>query len=129
MRTATMFCLTAAVFLLAGCGDTRDNLMEQNLALMNEFGDVLASVKDEASAKAAEARIKSIGERLEALRKRSDALGKISADEEKALKGRWEAKAQASGERMFKEMGRIMTDPKLGPLLRDAVQKIRPAGE
>jgi hypothetical protein len=122
--------MTAAVLSLAliltGCKDDHDSLMKKTVDKMNELASTLESVNDEASSKAAAPKIKAIAADLQELKKKADALPKPSAEEEKRLKDKYKKSLSEAGQKVFGQMGKFMTNPKLStPELREALKSMQ----
>ena len=86
MRPVTFGLLAVALVVAgAGCGDSYEKVTRDQIKLLNEAADVLAEVKDEASGKAAVARLEELAARAEAGRARAEALGPISKEKAASL--------------------------------------------
>jgi predicted nucleic acid-binding Zn-ribbon protein len=107
--------LTAVLCLafLAGCKDTHESVATKMSDKMKEAVAALKDVKDEASSKAAAAKIKALGEEIKELEKKMAALPQPTEAEAKKL---FETQMKASTEaeaQLLQEMARISTTPKL----------------
>ena len=86
MRPATFAVLAVALVVAGtGCGDSHDKVTKDQIKLLNEAADVLADVKDEASGKAAVARLEELAARAQAVRARAEALGPVSKEKAAGL--------------------------------------------
>jgi cytochrome c556 len=121
----SLFCALALVFL-NGCGKpSHESVMKDMISKMNELGTVLKGVTDEASAKAAGAKIKTISEDMKKIKAEADALPTPTAEEDKKLKEAHEKELTDAMGTMSTEMMRIMMDPKLSAPMTDAMKELR----
>jgi hypothetical protein len=107
---------TAVVALaLIGCDSKspREKLGVKMMDTMQEYVDVLKTVKDESSLNAAKSKIADINKRMEAMGDEASKMGSQSAEEEKAMKEKYGAKMDAVVADMGKEMMRIQANPTL----------------
>jgi len=102
MRKALPGALALALGVaLAGCGGKHENLeryeqvIEEEVALLNELASVLETVKDKKTAEAAEPKVEAIGKKFNDLRERAGKLGKLSRAKyegvEKKYRPEWDA--------------------------------------
>jgi hypothetical protein len=97
--------LTGALglFLTVGCGgNSGDALMKERIAAVNEMSDVLGTIKDPASAKEAEPKVKKIKDRLADIDQRWAKLSK--SEQEEAVKKYGPELAQAEAAFALKQM-------------------------
>jgi hypothetical protein len=94
------------VFLCAGTGNagptkasTYETVTKAMLKALSDLSDVLETVKDKETAKAAAPKIDKIADRFEALAKEAKKLGKPSKEEEEKLK-KYEDDAKKQAQRM-----------------------------
>jgi len=118
----TGFALIALV-MLSGCGDSHEAAADDTVDLMEELADILESIKDEDSAKAASAELEDWAEDMQKISDRVKELEDLSADDEKALKEKYKEKMDEVGARIQKEMQRLMMDRELGKHFGDAMGK------
>jgi peptidoglycan hydrolase CwlO-like protein len=107
---------TAVVALaLIGCDSKspREKLGVKMIDTMQEYVDVLKTVKDESSLNAAKPKIQDINKRMEAMGNEIDKLGSQTAEEEKAMKEKYGDKMKAVVTDMGNEMMRIQSNPTL----------------
>lgn len=74
--------------LLCGCGGAYGKhaaFEKEVIQALNDLADVLESVKDKDSSKAAADKIENVSDRMEKLKKRGDALPKLTKEEEEKL--------------------------------------------
>jgi hypothetical protein len=92
--------------------NTPDGIMQDMLGMMNDMTATLATIKDEASAKAAVPKLEELAKKGEELKKRADELKtKVSKDEEEALKKKYEPQIKEATEKLMKETFRVATVP------------------
>ena len=87
---------------LAGCGGSpEDATAKESIAVMNEMAGIFESIKDPASAKEAEGKLKALSERGQALDKKMKELPK---DKVEAARKKYDAEGKAAVERMMTAM-------------------------
>lgn len=67
MRSAIVLLACAPLMLLAGCGRTPEALISRQIAILDETGETLSTITDDASAKAASAKLGELQQELNAL--------------------------------------------------------------
>ncbi len=99
--------------LLAGCGgDSHDAVMQDSIAQFKKITASLKQVKDKDSAAAQSSALKGVAAEMKAIKARGDALPKATAEQEKALRDKYEKElSQVMGE----FMGEMMRVAMLGP--------------
>src|SRR5262249_34209802 len=112
MKKALIWGTGLAFVLVAACSSSNspDGIMKDTLAMMNDMTSVLASIKDEASAKAASQKLQDRGKKGEEIKKRGEAL-KIQKDQEESLKKKYEPQLKEATEKLMKETFRVATVP------------------
>ena len=121
-RISWLSVVLAIVFVLGGgCGKpTHESLAKDMMAKMQEFADVLKTVKDESSAKSGATKIQAIVADMQKLRKQADELGKPTKEAEAEMeKKHLDEMTKIQGE-IVKEMMRIALDPKLAEPIQKA---------
>lgn len=101
----------AVGFVFAG-GATQEQyekLLSEAVKQINATADVLASVKDKASAEAAKAKLKDIGGKLKSIQTEGDKLGKPDPKIEGELKGKYKDKLESAAKRIIAESIRVAT--------------------
>ena len=97
MRTAPTAFALAITFLFSACGGSKHAATaEESVTLMERISTALESVKDEATAKAAAAKLETTITRMTTLKKEMEALGKPVGAAGDALKAKYEARTQAA---------------------------------
>src|SRR5262245_48764512 len=84
---------TGLALLVVACSSSNspEGMMKDTLGMMNDMTATLATIKDEASAKAAIPKLEELAKKGEEIKKRADELKtKISKDDEEALKKKYE---------------------------------------
>jgi hypothetical protein len=66
MRKLALIFLTFTLPVLTGCGNPHEKLAANAIAILTEVADALSAIQDSASAEAAKAGLKSLGERWRA---------------------------------------------------------------
>ena len=97
-----------------GGGNSPDGIMQDTLGLMNDMTATLATIKDEASAKAAIPKLQDLANKGEEIKKRAEAMktaNKLSKDDEEALKKKYEPQLKEATEKLMKETFRVATVP------------------
>jgi hypothetical protein len=98
-------CAVSVACLLTGCmGDnSHDSIYQQQISLINEAFDVCKTVKDEASAKQAETKLRSINVRLKELAEKEKSLGEPPQQERTNLNKKFNAQMTSTMKRMFEQ--------------------------
>lgn len=125
MRSLSLASILALTFLFPACGSSEASAREEGVSLMEQIGNTLETAKDEASAKAAAAKLDPIITRMNALAKEHPDMGKPTGKEGEAVDPKFEARAQAAMTKMMTEMGRVMADPKLSPIIQPVMAKMQ----
>ncbi len=120
-RIAVSAFAIVALMLLTGCSDSQEKGQDDMIDVMDEYADVLESIKDEDSAKAAKDEFAELAEELKEILARMEKLEKPSKEEQAALQKESDAKMKPIEERIQKEMKRIASDPKLMALAMEAI--------
>jgi hypothetical protein len=104
---------------LTGCGDSHDSLMKEKLSTMKQWVATLEGITDEASAKAAKPKLKSLNEKMEKISEREGKLKPPTEAEKKAIEAKYDKEMKEVGQKLVVEGFRIMVDPKLNAELND----------
>lgn len=118
--------LLASVLMLlvcSGCGDSPDKVAEDGISVMDEMATVMESVKDEASAKKANAKLRALTDKMKDIKARQEKLS-ITTEQKIELQKKHEEKMGAVVERLMREGMRISVDPKL----KSALDGLDPSG-
>jgi hypothetical protein len=120
-----MFTLASILILIAcsGCGDTRESLANEGVSTMKEMVAVLDGVKDEASAKAAKPKLKSLLDQLNSINGRQAKLPAPTAAQTKELEGKYIKELAEVQQKLVMNMMRLSSDPKIGAQLGDLEMK------
>jgi hypothetical protein len=123
MRQIGLVSLAVLMLALVGCDSkpTHESLAQEAIGKMNEMAGVLEGVTDEASAKAAKPKLQAIDASMKELKAKEEKLGKLSADEEKRLKEKYEPQMEEAMKKLIAQFGRLATDPKLASVLDEAM--------
>lgn len=109
--------LLVLAFLFPACSGKsgQEKVANEMITTMESLNTTLASVKDEASAKAAAPKLEQIAKQMEELKKKSEGMPQPEgAPKDPELDKRLKAAMQ----KMMQEMMRIGTDPKLEPAMK-----------
>jgi hypothetical protein len=109
-RICTKWTIPAAcgvLLLVTGCSDSHESLTRDAIAIMNETADVLATIKDSASADAAKSKLKGLGERWRDNHQRRAAKKSIAAKELVRLEKHYGAQTEAATKRYLAEVLRV----------------------
>lgn len=122
MRTATFTCIAALMVAVSGCSDKPEAVMEEMVSTINEAGAALETVKDEASAIVAAARIDGLAVKLKAIKERSAAI-KTSEGKRAELEQAYTGPLAAAGGRVGQALVAALQVPGAQKHLEPAVQK------
>ena len=101
-----------AVLLLAGCAsDDAESMVKQTIAAMDETAQVLATVKDEASAKAAVPRLKSLAEQRRKIEEKVATVKTPPPEEQAELQKKYAARLTEVSTRLVQEAMRVSQVP------------------
>ena len=121
-RISWLSAVVAMVFVLGGCGKpTHESLAKDMMAKMQEFADVLKTVKDESSAKSGATKIQTIATDMQKLRKQAEDLGQPTKEAEAEMTKKHSADMTKIQGEIMKEMMRIGGDPKLSEPIQKAM--------
>lgn len=127
MKRFALLTLTAVLALsLAGCDPTHDSIMKDNLDQMKKMVEILKTVKDESSAKAAAPKIKAINEEMKKLKEQADKLPKPTAEQQTELEKKYKADIEKLMPELLQEAMRIGMNPTLSKPLDDAMKDFKP---
>lgn len=125
MRTMTkmMLTLVMATAFLTGCGgETAQDVAKDMVANMKEMGTILASVTDEASAKAAIPKIDAVRAKMRDCAKRAKAVPKVDAAEEATLNQTMQAGMMEAMGTIASAQERLMGQPELMAIIQPALE-------
>jgi hypothetical protein len=117
----------AALALMVGCGDSPESVRDDMTGTFEAGADILAGIRDEASAKAAADDLVSWAEDMRELQARAKELGTTSAEQLQSMTEEEQRKLQAASARFLGEMMRVARDPKLSPHLEEALKRANAA--
>lgn len=101
-----------AAFLLAGCAsDDADSLVKQTIQAMDETSQVMATVKDEASAQAAVPRLRALAERRKKIEEKMAAVKTPPQAEQAELQKKYAARLSEVTTSLMQEAMRVSTVP------------------
>lgn len=124
-QSAWLAVFALGVLTWTGCGgETREALAESMMKSMDEMADVLVSVKDEASAKAAVGKLEAISATMKSLTDKIKALGDAPADVQSKLDEKMKAKQAEIQKKMNTFMQNVMSNPSLMEIIAPAMQKM-----
>ena len=119
-----VWCVCVAVALAAGgCESkpTHESVTKESIDKMQQFADVLKTIKDEASAKAARPKLEKIKKEMDELKKKADTLGNPPPEVKKKLEEKYKKDMEKVSGELAGQMMRIGMDPKIAPHLKDAM--------
>src|SRR5262245_39463770 len=97
---------------LSGCKDSHESLIKEMIAAFNDAADILATIKDKASADAAKPKLKKLGDKIRDIEARMDKLGKPkSKDQKEKVNQLIEKDFVAACDRLATELARIADVP------------------
>ncbi|MFT3897564.1 MAG: hypothetical protein QM719_07690 [Thermomonas sp.] len=121
-----MLVLALAFSLVGGCsrgdGDTAEKVFADMATNMREMSAILASVTDEASAKAAVPRIDAVRTKMRDCARRARAVPKVDAATEQRLNAAAEAMQREIMPALLGERQRLQARPELMAILSPALQ-------
>src|SRR4051794_25669317 len=103
-RALSLAAVLSLALFAAGCKDDHEALAKKAVGKLNDLASTLATVKDQASSKAAAPKVKSIIDDVVELKKKEEALPKLSADEKKKLDEAHKKDGEEIGKKLFGEM-------------------------
>lgn len=115
--------LLALFLLLPGlleAASALEQATERYIAHLDEIAQLLATVQDEASAQAAKPKLQEIMRKLREVLKQFD---NVSAATRAQLERRYETRMSAVAERLQKQVGRVMANPRLRPHIEEALSR------
>jgi hypothetical protein len=120
MRHALATIAIALLLLLPGCGgDTRQSLTDEMMTNLRELVTTFDGVKDEASAKSAKPRLKSLMEKMNDINERQAKLPPPTEDEIKAIDQKHGKEMEELQMKMAGHMMRVAFDPKISAELQE----------
>ena len=124
MKNAAFGIIVLVAFILTGCGgaETADSIAKDMVANMKEMGAILASVTDEASAKAAVPKIEAVRAKMRDCAKRAKAAPKIDAATEAKLNETMQAGMTEAMTSLGAAQQRLAGQPELMAILAPAMQ-------
>ncbi len=114
-----LFLVVTIPFGLTSCGDAHDKAARDMISLFNRMADVLETIKDADSAKAAQAKLKPLIEEMKALKAHTDTLGEPAND--KALQEKYGKEFEAVQKRLMAALMKAMSS---GPEAAAALQEL-----
>ena len=113
--------LTLAAFLVPACGDSHESAQEESMDVMDEMLEVVEGIKNSDDAKAAEEKLKELGEKWQAVVERVKELGEPSNEEAAELREKFGKRQDELQQRLAKLMPKLMQFPDLGKAWADAM--------
>jgi predicted nucleic acid-binding Zn-ribbon protein len=105
-------------------GNEHEAMMKDMIKAMNELADVLESIKDEATAKAAEPKLKALGTRIQEMKKKADALGGLPKDKDEELRKKYEPEMNAAVGRIMAASQKAASVPEAQAALQEAFKSM-----
>jgi hypothetical protein len=117
MKRVTILASILMLLACGGCGgDSPDKVANDSIGVMEEMATILEGVKDEASAKKANDKLRALGDKMKEIKARQDKLA-MTAQQKAEMQKKHEDKMRPVLERVIKEGMRISFDPNLKPAL------------
>jgi hypothetical protein len=121
--------LLALAFVAASCGGSPspEDMMQETLSLWGEMTDILASVKDEASAKAAAGKLEALAGQMKELAEEGEKMEKelgLSPEEKAELENKFKPEFEKTMGRFMQEMMRIGMNQELNKHLETTMEKM-----
>jgi hypothetical protein len=101
--------------------------MKEAIDKMKEVATILEGVTDESSAQAAKPKLQAVSAEMKAIKVKADKLGKPTPDEDKRLREKYEPQVKELMPKLMSQMMRIGMDPKLAPIIKDAMPSEGPS--
>lgn len=111
-----------------GLGNSHEKILKQVLAIKSEQADIFASIKDESSARAALPRMKEVTVEIAkaiAAHKQLKQTDKLTPEEDRDLKAKYDPLNKETDARLKKEMERIMQIPGMAQVMAEVLQEVR----
>jgi hypothetical protein len=86
----------ACLLVVTGCGDSHEAIMVDTLRAMEEYAQILESVQDDASAKAAIPRVTAMSQQFASLNRRSENMGEAPKEIRDALHDKYSKQLEAA---------------------------------
>ncbi|HSI36616.1 MAG: hypothetical protein ACAI43_03590 [Phycisphaerae bacterium] len=94
--------------VVAGCKSEHEKAMSNMIDKIKEITSVMKGITDQASAKAAAPKLKTLGEELKAMGEQAQKMKQPSPEEEKKLKEKYEKELTTAMTDLQKEASRVM---------------------
>ena len=108
----TLASAALAALLVAGCAsDDAESMVKQTIAALDETAQVMATVKDEESAKAAVPRLKALAERRRKIEEKMTAVKTPPPAEQAELQKKYAQPLSAATTRLMQEAMRVSNVP------------------
>lgn len=119
--------LLPLVILLVSCGDSRQQLMDDQFKAIDEITSILEDVADgDLSSADAAKEIEKWGEKMEEIQKRKEALGtELSPEEQKELVEAYADRSTASVQKMMTAMRKLQESGRMTQELQDAMVNVK----
>ncbi|WP_417389696.1 hypothetical protein [Gimesia sp.] len=111
-----------------GLGNSHEKILKQVLAIKEEQADIFASIKDPSSARAALPRMKEVTVEIAkaiAAHKQLKQTDKLTPEEDRDLKAKYDPLNKETDARLRKEMERIMQIPGMATVMAEVLQEVR----
>lgn len=114
----------SALLILSGCEKDHEKVMRDTTAKWKEAAAILATVKDEASAKAAAPKLREVADDLKTLQQTANHLGEATAKQKTDLNEKYGTDFLQAGKALQAEITRIKADAKLSAPLDQALDTL-----
>ncbi len=125
-RALSVCLISLGLLSVVGCGasgNPHENLANRGMAIMDQTVATFASIKDEASAKAAMPKLEKFGEQMKALAEEGRKLGEPSAELKAKIEAMTKTKSAEFQAKMTEFTMNMMRNPKLMETIAPIMQK------
>ncbi len=125
LRIALLIFLALGLTAVQGCSDSPEAVAEEAVGVFKELNEILESVKDTDSAKAAAARIEKLAPRMQDLKARMDALeADVTPEQKEAIKEKFEESMNDEMSKLMANSMKIMFNEEYAKILGPAMEKL-----
>jgi hypothetical protein len=110
----------ACLLLTTGCGDSHEAITVDTIRTLEEYAQVLDSVRDEASAEAAVPRVTAIGEKFASLKRRAASMGEAPIEIQDAIHDKYSQQLTAARITVRETYAKM--DPEYADRLAEAIE-------
>jgi phage terminase large subunit-like protein len=127
-QAACLSIFAVGLLSMTGCGgQSHEAITDSMMTSMDKFADILASVKDEASAKAAVSQLDNLTASVKELAEKAKALGDPPKEIQTKIEEKMKAKQSELQQKMNASMMNLMSNPALMQIITPALTKFAEA--